>query len=63
MAISMRFSFWNVALTPHSIFLTLLGGHRCCSRCPHSPSLCVEREAGDNASSVGLSGAACEGAA
>ena len=38
------------------------GGHRYCSRCPHSPSLCVEREAGDNASSVGLSGAACEGA-
>ena len=62
MAISTRFSFWNVALTPHSSFLTLLGGHRCCSRCPHSPSLCVEREAGDNASSVGLSGAACEGA-
>ena len=61
-AISMHFSFWNVVLTPHSSFLRLLGGHRCSSRCSHSPSLCVEREAGDNASSQGLSAAACEGA-
>ena len=58
----MRFSFWNVALTPRSSFLTLLGGAPLLFKVLYSPSLCVEREAGDNASSVSLSGAACEGA-